>query len=102
MTYPEEGPAGTSITVETAPKEPQDDGFKSRKFLTAVIGAGAVFLVATMVLLLATLDVRGAADSVVKLGFGFDDWSGLMKTLLFIVVVGYGAVNLGEKWTLTR
>ena len=91
----EEKPAET-------PKPPQDDGLKSRKFLSAAISVGVVFFVASLVLMCGVLDVRGAADSLVKMGFSFDDWTGLVKTLVGFLVIGYGAVNVSEKWTLTR
>jgi hypothetical protein len=92
-----------SESVEKATKGvPKDDGPWSRKFLTTVIGAGAIWLVCTVLLFFAVLNVNGAADSAVKLGLDAALWSSLSKTLLLIAVAGYGIINVAEKHVLTK
>lgn len=88
--------------VEKKDGKPKDDGLKSRKFLTAVIGCGVVWLAITAALFFSLFDVAGAAGVAEKLKLTAELWADTSETLLWIAVAGYGITNVAEKFVLTR
>ena len=109
-------PVVMQLSKEPAP--PQDDGKKSRKWLTAIVGSGAGFLTITSVFFIALADIGatcqlheatakmvcggGTADTALKLGFTADVWTYCALLFLSFSVGIYGGWNLVEKALLLR
>lgn len=92
-----------------------NDGGKDRKWKTAIIGCGAAWVAATIFLGLAMLGVGetcttapvpqcvgGATAAAKSLGFTAVLWWDATRWLVGFAVVGYGSLNVAEKWVRTR
>ncbi len=89
------------MTEETrADGAPKDDGKVSRKFLTTVIGGGLILVIGTFAMVWSLLHWTGVASAVAYVTF--DQWKQLALYLFATAVLGYGIMNNGEKWILTR
>ncbi len=119
-TTPPAAPLAQPVVMQLSkdPKPPQDDGKGSRKWLTAVVGSGAGFLVISGVFFIALADFGamcqldptgskmicggGTADTALKLGFTADVWTYCALLFLSFSTGVYGGWNLIEKALLLR
>jgi hypothetical protein len=79
---------------------PKDDGWKSRKLKITYIGGGLIFLAGTAAMGWSLYHWSGVAGAVAYVTF--DQWADLVLYVFATAVLGYGLVNNGEKWILTR
>jgi len=87
--------------LQVEPKKPQDDGRKSRKWLTAVVGCGAAWAVMSL-FMAAAMTFPGVLAAAKQLGLDAPLYVASTKWLVGFAVIGYGATNVAEKFVLTR
>lgn len=86
---------------DTDQKQPQDDGFRSRKFVKAAVACGLAWGALTVFMGLA-LTFPMVTQAAQDLAFDGPLYVGAVKWLVGFAVVGYGVVNVAEKRVLTK